>query len=110
VRDDRERLLDVIEAIEQIEKYASRGRDAFDADELIRTWIVHHIQIIGEACRGLSDEFRQQNPDIPFAEIVGMRHILVHQYFGIDRDAVWAVVESDLAELKAQILRILDQG
>ncbi len=50
MRNDRERLLDVREAIEKIEKYADRGRDTFNSDELIQTWIVHHVQIIGEAC------------------------------------------------------------
>lgn len=47
MRDLRERLLDILEAIERIEKYTIRGRDAFEQDELIQTWIVHHLQIIG---------------------------------------------------------------
>ncbi len=107
MRDDRERLLDVREAIEKIEKYAHRGRDAFNSDELIQTWIVHHVQIIGEACRGLSSEFRDQYPAFPWSKIVGMRNILVHQYFGIDRDVVWAVVDRDLPDLKTKIEAIL---
>lgn len=45
MRDDRERLLDMLEAIERIEKYAGRGKAAFEKDELIQTWIVHHLQI-----------------------------------------------------------------
>lgn len=51
MRDDRERLLDIVEAIERIEKYTVRGRTAFDEDELIQTWVLHHLQIIGEAVR-----------------------------------------------------------
>ena len=54
MRSDRERLLDIQEAIERIEKYATRGREAFERDELIQTWILHHLQIIGEAARALS--------------------------------------------------------
>ena len=49
MRSDRERLLDVIEAIERIEKYTAQGREAFERDELVQTWVVHHLQIIGEA-------------------------------------------------------------
>ncbi len=49
MRDDRERLLDILEAIERIEKYTARGRSVFDEDELIQTWVLHHLQIIGEA-------------------------------------------------------------
>jgi uncharacterized protein with HEPN domain len=51
MRDDRERLLDILEAIERIEKYTSKGREVFEDDELIQTWVVHHLEIIGEATR-----------------------------------------------------------
>ena len=56
MRDDHLRLLDMAEAIRQIEKYASKGKQAFERDELIRIWIVHHLQVLGEAARGISDE------------------------------------------------------
>lgn len=49
MRDDRERLQDILDAITRIEKYAVRGREAFENDELIQTWVVPHLQIIGEA-------------------------------------------------------------
>jgi len=84
VRSDRERLLDILEAIEQIEKYVGKGRSAIEQDELLQTWFVHHVQVIGEAARKLSDEFRVQHPDVPWAEIVAMRNVLVHEYFGVD--------------------------
>jgi uncharacterized protein with HEPN domain len=78
MRDDRERLLDIHEAIENVRKYAARGKDAFRNDELIQTWILHHIQILGEAAARISDEFQERHPDIPWFKIVGMRNILVH--------------------------------
>ena len=53
MRNPRERLLDILYAIAAIDRYAERGRPAFDADELVRTWIVHHFEIIGEAARSL---------------------------------------------------------
>jgi uncharacterized protein with HEPN domain len=107
MRSDRERLLDIIEAIERIEKYAEEGKGAFEADELIQTWVVHHITIIGEACRSLSADFQARYANVPWADIVGMRNILVHHYFGIDTDAVWSVVEHDIPELKLNIQTIL---
>ncbi len=100
MRDDRQRLLDIQEAIERIEKYAARGRDAFQNDELIQTWIVHHLQLIGEACRTISKALRDHHPEVPWAKIVGMRHILVHHYFGIDVEIVWSVVEREIPDLK----------
>ena len=54
MRDDRERLLDIQEAVERIERYAARGRKAFEQDELIQTWVLYHLQIIGEAARTLA--------------------------------------------------------
>lgn len=84
MRDPRERLLDIREAIQRIEKYASQGRAAFDENELIQNWILRHLQIIGEAVRSLPDDFKKRYPDVPWAKILGMSNILVHNYFGID--------------------------
>jgi len=106
MRSEREHLLDILEAIERIEKYADEGKEVFEEDELIQTWIVHHITIIGEACRTLPDDFQSRHTNVPWADIVGMRNILVHHYFGIDKDAVWSVVENDLPELKLNIQAI----
>ncbi|MFZ5879551.1 MAG: DUF86 domain-containing protein [Chloroflexota bacterium] len=107
MRGERERLLDILEAIERIEKYAAEGKAAFETDELIQTWIVHHITIIGEACRALSGEFQAFHANVPWADIIGMRNILVHHYFGIDTEAVWSVVVRDIPELKMNIQVIL---
>ena len=107
MRSERERMLDILEAIERIEKYADDGKEIFESDELIQTWMVHHIEIIGEACRSLSDEFQAQHANVPWADIIGMRNILVHHYFGIDTDAVWSVIEKDIPELKLNIEMII---
>jgi len=109
MRDDRERLLDIAEAIEHIKKYAVRGREAFEKDELIQNWIVHHLQILGEAAARISEDFRNSHQNIPWPKIIGMRNILVHDYFGIDIDVVWAVVEKDLPELEQNIKSLLDK-
>lgn len=69
--------------------------------------MVNHIAIIGEVCRSLSDEFHADYTNVPWADIIGMRNILVHHYFGIDEDAIWSVVEKDIPELKFNIETIL---
>ncbi|HLC21442.1 MAG TPA: DUF86 domain-containing protein [Candidatus Methylomirabilis sp.] len=109
MRDDRQRLLDIYEAIQRIEKYAGRGREAFERDELVQNWILHHLQIIGEASRALSSGFREQHPEASWSKIIGMRHILVHDYFGTDVAVVWSVVERDLPDLKRKIEAILQE-
>jgi uncharacterized protein with HEPN domain len=109
LRDDRERLRDIKEAIEKIEKYVSFGYQAFVEDERTQVWIIHHLQVIGEASNHLSDELTEQNPDIPWADIVGLRNILVHQYFGIDLRQVWETAELDMPVLKAKVREILQE-
>ena len=107
MRDDRERLLDILESIERIQKYAVRGRKAFESDELIQTWMVHHIQIIGEAASKISNATRAAHPEVIWPRIVAMRNVLVHVYFGIDLDEVWMTVERDIPTLKRQAEAIL---
>lgn len=110
MRRDQERLLDILEAIGKIEQRVSRNRDIFADDEMQQVWVIHHLQIIGEAAHGLSQEFRAKHPHIPWEQIIGMRHVLVHGYFEIDLDIVWAVVEKDLPPLKAGIQAILERS
>ena len=107
MRDDRERLQDVLEAIERIEKYAVRGRQALTGDELLQTWVVHHLMIIGEACRALSPDFRTKHPAEVWILAAGLRNVIVHEYFGIDLEVVWNVIEHDLPALKERVREIL---
>ena len=64
MRDDRERLKDILDAIEQIEKYAAKGRAVFEQDELVQIWFLQHLQIIGEASRALSAHIRETHPEV----------------------------------------------
>jgi uncharacterized protein with HEPN domain len=107
MRDDRSRLRDILDAIKRIERYAKRGRRAFEEDELIHTWVIHHIQIVGEAASKLTASFRKTHHDVPWLQIIKMRHVLVHDYLGIDLGEVWAVVEQDLPTLKKQVTQML---
>ena len=88
MRDDRERLQDIVEAISQIEKYAVQGQEEFQQNELVQIWIIHHLQIIGEASNNLSQKLIANYPQVPWAEIIAFRNILVHEYFRIDLQAV----------------------
>ena len=107
MRDDRDRLTDILTAIDSILSKTAQGRVAFDADPMLQVWVLHHLQIVGEAARCLSDEFRRLHPDRVWSKAAGMRNILVHHYFQIDPDQVWKVVEQDLLPLRQRVQAVL---
>ena len=88
MRSDREKLLDIMEAMDRIERYVVFGKERFETDELVQTWFIQNLQIIGEASRSLSQSTRDLDPTIPWKQIIGMRNILTHAYFEIDLDLV----------------------
>jgi uncharacterized protein with HEPN domain len=71
--------------------------------------MVNHIATIGEACRALPNEFLARYTEVPWADIIGMRNLLIHHYFGIDTNAVWSVVDRDIPDLKFNIQTILSK-
>jgi len=81
-----------------------RSAEQFQRDEVLRLALLHLLQIVGEAANQVSQQFRMANPEIPWDEIVGMRHRVVHDYMGIDEEIVWKTVEDDLPAL----IRILE--
>jgi uncharacterized protein with HEPN domain len=109
MRDPKIRLRDMLEEIEEIQRYSSRGKEAFDGDELVQSWVLRHLQIMGEAARNIPADVQQRAPEVPWTKIIGMRHVLVHDYFRIEMSIAWGVVERDLAPLKRSIQALLDQ-
>jgi uncharacterized protein with HEPN domain len=108
MRSQRERLLDILGAIEEIEEYAALGHDAYVQNKLIQGWMILQLQRIGEAAARLSGPVREQCPDIPWQDIVGMRNMLTHEYFGISLRRVWMTVVNDVPGLKTCVKRILE--
>jgi uncharacterized protein with HEPN domain len=82
-----------------VDKTRGLSRRTYDEDENLRLALTHLIQVIGEAARQISREFTGVHPEIPWADIVGMRHKVVHDYLGVDEDIVWQVVKEDLPGL-----------
>lgn len=107
MRDPKERLRDILEAIGAIERYLDRDRATFEHDELLQIWFVHHLQIIGEAARALLEKVRALAPEIPWHKIIGMRNVLVHSYFRIDKEILWEAATGDIPHLKPAMERLL---
>ncbi|BDG59752.1 hypothetical protein caldi_08420 [Caldinitratiruptor microaerophilus] len=77
---------------------------------MVQDAVVHCIQITGEAARNVSADFRQAHPEIPWADMIGMRNRVVHEYLGVDLDVVWSTVRTDLPRLVRVIDRLLQPG
>ena len=108
MRSDKDRFEDILEAIEKIEQYSVRVRQVFEADEMFQVWVVHHLEILGEAASRKSTTTQTRFPEILWGKMIRMRHVLVHGYFDIDLDIVWSVIENDLPPLKAQVVNVKD--
>ena len=109
MRDLRNRLEDILEAITQIEAEKANGKETFENSQLVQVWMVHHLMIIGEAVRSIDPAVRAKYPSVPWRQIAGMRNILVHDYFRINKDIVWETVETHVPPLKTQVELILSQ-
>lgn len=107
MRDPRERLRDMLQAIAAIERHLHRGKAAFEQDELLQGWFVRNLQIIGEAARALPEDVRVLAPEIEWSKIIGMRNVLVHGYFEIDTEIVWEAASRDAPALKPYLERLL---
>ncbi|MDD1682752.1 MAG: DUF86 domain-containing protein [Methanoregula sp.] len=107
MRTDLDRLRDIHEALERIAQKLPRAKEEFLQSDMHQVWVLYHIQLIGEAANGISAGFRKAHGTIPWKKIIAMRHLLVHQYFGIDLDEVWNTTQKDLPQLRQEISRIL---
>lgn len=97
---DRERLEHMLQAAKDaVAIAAKRHREELDSDVLLRHALVHCVQLIGEAAARVGDAGRRRVPGLPWSSMVGMRHILVHDYFSVDHDAVWRVVSKHIPEM-----------
>lgn len=111
MRDIFKRLHDILDAITRIMKYTRDGRDRYNHDELVQTWVIHNLYIIGEAARAIASEFptfKEQHSEIKWNKIIGLRTILAHVYFNIDPDVLWTAVNEDLPDLERCINAILE--
>jgi uncharacterized protein with HEPN domain len=107
MRREEERLQDILDAIVAIERYANQGKQAFDEQELIRVWIIHHLQIVGEAANGLLDKLTNQYPEIPWRQIIAFRNMVVHEYFRVSLNLIWSIVQNNLTPLKIAVEKLL---
>lgn len=108
MRRDEQRLNDILEALDWISNAISGKTDAeFLADETLRYAVAQRLTVIGEAVARLTPELTARHDYVPWPDIVGLRNILVHEYFGIYWPLVWQTAVNHVPILRAQIAEIL---
>jgi uncharacterized protein with HEPN domain len=101
---DAQRLRHILASVTEIESYIQGVEfDRFLENSMMRFACIKQIEIIGEAANNLSEETRNQLNTIQWRQIIGMRHILVHEYFGIDDQLVWQIIKTDIPPLNEAI-------
>ena len=109
-RDWRNRLLDIVEASERIDRYtAGMDIDTFTANELVADGVTRNLSIIGEAVRHVPEGLQVRFPDVPWRLIGDMRNVLTQDYPAVDLEVVWQTIRDDLPPTIARIRDILER-
>ncbi|MGG6310315.1 HepT-like ribonuclease domain-containing protein [Paenibacillus macerans] len=83
--------------------------EGFLTNQMLLDAVIRNLEIIGEAARNLSDDVRMKYKEIPWRNMIGLRNILIHEYFGIDESIVWEVATRNLKEIKPGIIKAIQE-
>ncbi|MCL4484367.1 MAG: DUF86 domain-containing protein [Bacteroidetes bacterium] len=105
---DKVRLQHILDAIIEIESYiVNTDFTLFMENSMIRFACIKQLEIIGESSNHISNETKEQFSAVEWSQIVGMRNVFVHEYFGVDSSLVWQIIKNDLPDLKEKVISIL---
>ncbi|WP_027340823.1 HepT-like ribonuclease domain-containing protein [Halonatronum saccharophilum] len=102
-------LSDIINAMDKIFKYTKgMGKEEFKRDEMVIDAVLRNIEIIGEAANKVSDQIRHDYDDLPWRKMIGLRNIVIYEYFGVDLGIIWEVITVNLPATKPKIEKVLE--
>lgn len=102
------RIHDILRSIDKIEAYLEGfSLSQFKNNELVIDAVIRNLEIIGEASKNVPIAVRRLHPDIPWAQMNGMRNILIHEYFGVDTKIIWHTAKKYLPSLRKQLITLL---
>jgi len=96
----------ILEAIHKIEDYTKGGRKVFFDTIMIQDAVMRNIEIIGEVSKRISDEFKENNDEVPWRQMAGIRDVLIHDYDSIDMGIVWNVIAIELPKVNKLLSKI----
>lgn len=107
-KNDNVRICHILDAARQaVEFVQERSREELDNDKMFNLSVIRLLEIIGEAARGISPQFRHEHQDLPWKNMIGMRDRLIHGYFDVNLDVVWETVIDDLPPLIAKLENVV---
>lgn len=107
MKDDTIYIKHILSEMEDIIQFSKGGENWFFQDKMTQKAIIRSLEVIGEAVKNLSSEFRENNPSIPWKDMAGMRDRLIHGYFDVSLERIWNVVEHIIPSLKVEIENIV---
>jgi uncharacterized protein with HEPN domain len=103
------RIEDIHEALERITEYvAGLDQSSWQNDRKTIDAVIRNLEIIGEAAIHVPSDVQEQNMDIPWHQMKGMRNLLIHEYFGVDIEVLWKTIQEDIPPLLSQISKLLN--
>lgn len=107
---DEVRLKHILDALLEIESYLGNVEFSYFLESsMMRFACIKQMEIIGEASNHISDETKSKFSEIEWSQIIGMRNVFVHEYFGVDPYLVWEIIKNDMPDLKLKVIEILDK-
>jgi uncharacterized protein with HEPN domain len=103
---DRVYVSHMLDCISRIDEYCSGDETTFRSSRLIQDAVMRNLQTMAESAQRLSDDSKKLAPEVPWRAISGFRNVVVHDYLGLDLDAIWLVVNTNLSPLKTGLLKI----
>jgi uncharacterized protein with HEPN domain len=101
-------LEDILNALEKIENYTKNlSFEEFADNGMAVDAVVRNFEIIGEATKNVPEEIKEKYPEVEWKEAAGFRDVLIHDYFGIDLEAIWDTIKKNLLPFKKHILKVL---
>ncbi len=103
-------LKHILDAVTHIQSFLSGiTKEDFQKNLLIQSAVIRQLEIVGEAVKNLSSEFKKIHKHIPWKDIAGLRDKLIHQYFGVDISLIWEVCQKEIPELRKGVSDILQK-
>jgi len=99
---------DILGSVSKIERYIkSLDYNKFVKNDMVVDAVIRNLEIIGEAARNIPENVRKLYPEIPWERMIGLRNIVIHEYFGVDENILWEIIKKDIPKLKIKLEEIL---